>query len=100
MKLNNSKTFKNFIINQNPKNIDYFWEDCYKEKPLVGKITFKKSSINKKSNNKKKYYKNKIYEQNKSDIVNKCYNKLKEKIPNLYKEEQNNVMKKLKIKNS
>jgi hypothetical protein len=107
MKLNNSKTIKN-IVNQNPKNIDSFWEDCYKELPLEDKITFKKSIINKKSNDKKlinKYikkidYKNKGYEQNKSGFLNKCYNKLKEKIPNLYKEEQNNNIKKLKIKNS
>ena len=107
MKLKNSKSIKN-IINQNPKNIDGFWEDCYKEEPLEDKITFKKSSINKKSNDKKlinKYikkidYKNKGYEQIKPGIVNKCYNKLKEKIPNLYKEEQNNNIKKLKIKNS
>ena len=108
MKLNNTKKNKNIIINQNPKNIDGFWEDCYKEEPFFEKINCKKSSINKKDKDKKiinKFiqkidYKNKAYEQNKSGIVNKCYKKLKEKIPNLYKEEQNNIIKKLKIKNS
>jgi hypothetical protein len=102
MKLNNSKKIKQININKNPKNIDHFWDDCMKEEPFLSNISFRKVSLKKASNEDSinNNYKNKIYEQNKTGIINNCYNNLCEKIPNLSKEKQNNISKKLKIKNS
>ena len=103
MKLNNSKKIKQININKNPKNIDHFWDDCMKEEPFLSNISFKKVSLKKTPNNNdsiKYIYKNKLNEQNKTSIINNCYNNLCEKIPNLYEEKQNNISKKIKIKNS
>ena len=112
MKLNNSKKIKKYHINQNPHNIDTFWDDCIKGEPLQNNIRPNKHSLNindinnnnynmsKRINYKKINYKNKVYDSHKSYIVNNCYKKLREKIPNLYKEDQDNISKKLKIKNS
>ena len=110
MKLNNTNNFKKININKNPKNIDGFWDDCIKEEPLLSNISFKKPSIKPKYNNnitnsqnnknKNINYRNKIYDQHKSGIINNCYKKLRQKIPNFEKEEKNNITKKLKIKNS
>ena len=108
MKLNNLNYFKKININKNPKNIDGFWDDCIKEEPLLSNISFKNPVIKPKYNNtiinlkiiKKINYRNKIYDQHKSGIINNCYKKLRQKIPNLENEEKNNISKKLKIKNS
>ena len=94
MKLNNSNYFKKININKNPKNIDVFWDDCMKEEPLLSNISFKKPSIKPKynnnitniQNNKKLNYRNNIYDQHKYGIINNCYKKLRQKIPNLEKE--------------
>ena len=107
MKLNNSKYIRQDNFNRNQKNIDCFWEDCIIEEPIINNISNKKSKIESKYNNghtnhnfKKINYSHKIYEPHKSVIINNCYNKLSKKFPNLYKEEQSNISKKLKIKNS
>ena len=109
MKLKNEKIGRQINLNKNPKNIDVFWEDCIIQDPisLLNNRDNKKSNISLKFNNnssnkniKKINYRNRIYEHHNSAIINNCYNKLCKKIPNLYKEEQSNISKKLKVKNS
>ena len=113
MKFNNSENIISKNNNKNPKNIDVFWEDCIKEEPFPSNISFNKYLLKNASNdnininknnynsNKKKYQnKNKINEQNKTGMIKNCYNNLCEKIPNLNKEKQKNIAKKLKINNS
>ena len=101
MKLKTNKYNKN----QNPRNIDTFWEDCVKAEPLQtqkfsNNVNNNNNPLSYKSNYKKINYRNKVYDTNKSYILKNRYKKLREKIPNLDKEEQNNMSKKLKIKNS
>lgn len=110
MKSNNSNYYQEINKNRNPKNIDGFWDDCIKDEPILNNMPFNSSStkprtsdyennINK--NIKKIECKNNLYEQHhKSGIINNCYKRLCEKIPNLYQEEKNNISKKLKIKKS
>ena len=101
MKKNNSNKKEDINKAQNSNNLDCFWDDCIKEEPLLNNMLLKISSIKEKSNNNiKKNYKKKVYERRKSELVDTRYKKLCEKIPILYQEEQNNINKKKKIKNS
>ena len=88
MKINKSKLSPG-LIQQNVFNIDHFWDDCIKEEQKQRDPLFKLSSgkINNTNNINKKYLQN-------------CYKKLCRKIPNLYQEEQNSIIKKKKIRNS
>lgn len=83
-------------ISENSKNLDHFWDDCIKEESALNNIT----KIKQVNNNKKINYKKKIYEKHKSIFVDNCYKKLCQKLPNLYQEEQDNMTKRQKIKNS
>ena len=105
MKIKNFNKVKN--NHKNHKFLDdVFWEDCVNEETLSKQISFRASSIKMKKHNTKNEkvrkikYKINIYDQHKSNIINNCYKKLCQKIPNLYQEEKKNMTKKIKIQNS
>ena len=68
--------------------VDHFWDDCIQEEKNQNDPLFQKYP---EKNNKD--YNNKTF-------INNCYKKLCNKIPNLKKEETNNIMKKRKSINS
>ena len=76
---------------RNPKifNIDHFWDDCIKEEQKQNDPLF---ILNQDKNNN-------LNNSNRS-YINNYYKKLCHKIPNLYQEEQNSIIKKKKIKKS
>ena len=96
MKNNNSNEIEENNIIHNSKNLDHFWDDCIEETPKLNN----NSIVRKINNNKKINFKKRIYEKHKSIFVDNCYKKLCQKLPNLYQEEQENITKRQKIKNS
>ena len=68
--------------------VDHFWDDCIQEEKKQNDPLFQKYA----ENNTKSY--------NNKTFINNCYKKLCNKIPNLKKEETNNIMKKRKSINS
>ena len=87
------------------KNIDEFWDDCFKEDPLIHNISYKSTKSNNSSESKIKNQKRinngkKLPEQRRRSLANIHYKKLCERIPNLFQEEQNNISKKKKINSS
>ncbi len=112
MKLKKSINKKN--TNKKSRFVDdNFWEDCIKEDTLPKYKPIRTSSVKTKNNNnnnnnnkkpnrklKKIKYKINIYDQHKSGIINNCYRKLCQKIPNLYQEEKEKFTKKIKVQKS
>ncbi len=75
-------------------HIDHFWDDCIQEEQKQNNPLFKLSSI---TNNNLHISNN---NNNNRSSINNYYKKLCHKIPNLYKEEQNNIKRKKKSKKS
>ena len=75
------------LIHQKIFHIDNFWDDCIKEEQKQNDPLFILSPSDNAYNNGKSH-------------INNYYKKLCNKIPNLYQEEQNSIMKKKKIKKS
>ena len=73
-------------------HIDHFWDDCIQEEQKQNNPLFKLSSI---TNNNLH-----ISNNNNRSSINNYYKKLCHKIPNLYKEERNNIKRKKKSKKS
>ena len=74
-------------------HIDHFWDDCIQEEQKQNNPLFKLSSI---TNNNLHISNN----NNNRSSINNYYKKLCHKIPNLYKEERNNIKRKKKSKKS